>query len=52
VRVADRAVADTVQRQKKAEDGNADHVAAPLNDLVGSARQTGPHAVSWKVPQV
>jgi len=36
VRVADRAVADTVVRRRKAEDGNPDHVAAPMPGMVAS----------------
>ncbi len=36
VRVANRAVADTVVRHKKAEDGNPDHVPAPMPGMVAS----------------
>ncbi|MEM7124185.1 MAG: pyruvate carboxylase [Pseudomonadota bacterium] len=36
VRVANRAVADKVVRHKKAEDGNRDHVPAPMPGMVAS----------------
>ena len=36
VRVADRAVADTVVRRRKAEDGNPGHVPAPMPGMVAS----------------
>jgi pyruvate carboxylase len=36
VRVADRAVADTVLRRRKAEDGNPGHVPAPMPGMVAS----------------
>ena len=45
VRIADRAVADTVVRRRKAEDGNADHVAAPMPGMVASVAVTAGQAV-------
>jgi pyruvate carboxylase len=45
VRIADRAVADKVERHKKAEDGNADHVAAPMPGMVASVAVAAGQAV-------
>ncbi len=36
IRVADRKIASTIQRRPKAEEGNADHVPAPMPGLIAS----------------